>query len=200
LVRRGFFYKACRALDLLIEILIEAPSLKALRLMRGALPARVDVKEVHLLAGAELVRPVLSKEDQLLLDDHRQCGHFLVQGAEGGYSYVVTVKRKMNFGGRSLVNFMVSDILHLSSCEPALEHWQFLCQLIATHDCSQAVVADIRFFELQRPNGLYLPFDSYFMSKSGVSPKQIDGLYTEVALLDEVFSVSSRATSRTPVS
>lgn len=180
--RRGPSYKARR----MLEILIEIPLLKGLELMRGSSPARVDHPGVHLLAGPELVRPMLSKTDQQLLDDHRQCGHFLVQCGQS-YSYIVAVKRKMSFGGRSLTDFVVSDILHLSSREPALQHWQSVCKLIAGHEGSQAIVADERFFDLQCPKGLHIPYHSYFMSRSGVSPNQIDSLYTEIALFDEVF-------------
>jgi hypothetical protein len=182
--RRFPSYQARRVL----EMLIETPLLKGLELMRGSSPARFDHRGVHLLAGAELVRPMLSNTDQQLLDDHRQCGHFLVQGGRS-YSYIVTVKRKIGFGRRSLVDFVVSDILHLSAREPALQHWQSLCQLIVGHEGSQAIMADERLFDLQCPKGLHMPCHSYFMSRSGVNPNQIDSLYTEIALLDEVFRI-----------
>jgi len=191
--RRFPFYQARR----LLEMLIETPLLKGLELMRGSSPARYDHRGVHLLAGVELVRPMLSKTDQQLLDDHRQCGHFLVQGGRS-YSYIVTVKRKIRFERRSLVDFVVSDILHLSSREPALQHWQPLCHFIVGHEGSQAITADRRLFDLKCPKGLYMPYHSYFMSRNGVSPNQIDSLYTEIALLDEVFSLSSPASFRSP--
>jgi hypothetical protein len=182
--RGGSLHKARRAL----EMLIEPPLLMGLKLTRRSSPTRVDRPGATLLAGPELVRPILSKADQHLLDDHRQCGHFVVQ-AGAAYSYIVTVKRKMGVG-RSLVDFVVSDILRLSSREPALQHWEPLCRLIAGHDGSQGIVADRRLFDLQCPKGLPIPYQSYFKSGSGVVPRQIDSLYTEIALFDEVFSPS----------
>jgi hypothetical protein len=184
LPRSGSFYKARR----ILEIVLETSLLKGTELMRESLPTRLDHRGVQLLAGAELVRPMLSKTDQQLLDDHRQCGHFLVQG-EQSYSYVVTVNRKIRFERPSLVDFIVSDILHLSSRELALQHWQPLCQLIAGHERSRAVMADERLFGGQCPDGVRLPSNSYFLSRNGVSPNQIDSLYTEVALLDLLFYV-----------
>ena len=151
--------------------------------MRKSLPPRIAHQGVQLLAGDELVRPMLSATDQQLLDDHRQCGHFLIQDNQS-YSYIVTINRKINFGRRSLVDFVVSELLHFSSSDLASPHWEPLCQLIASHERSHGVIVDQRLCDKHRPNGLYLPFDSYFMSPSGVDPKQIDSLYTELSLLD----------------
>jgi hypothetical protein len=177
--RNSRFYKARRVL----EMLIETPLLKRLELMRGTSSARVDHGGAQLLAGVELVRPMLSNTDQQLLDDHRQCGHFLVCDKKS-YSYIVTVNREFIFGRRTLVNFVVSDILHLSCRELALQHWETLCQLITGRVGSHAIMADARLFAGQCPNGLSLPSFSYFMSRSGLHASQIDNLYTELALLD----------------
>lgn len=185
---RDWFYKARRVL----EMLTETPLLTHFKLMHRSSPARLDHQGLSFLAGVELVRPMLSKTDQQLLDDHPQCGHFLVQRG-GTYSYIVTVKRKIGFGRWSLVDFVVSDILHLSSCEPALRHWQSLCQFIVGHEGSQAITADGRLFGAQCPKGLIVPYHSYFMSRSDVNPNQIDNLYTEIALLDEAFYVTAPA-------
>jgi hypothetical protein len=182
--RNGPFYKARRVLG----IALETPLLKGSQLMRRSLPARFHHRGAQLLAGVELVRPMLSETDQRLLDDHRQCGHFLVLDGQS-YSYIVTIRRKIGFGRRSLVDFVVSDILRLSSPEPALQHWQALCQLIAGQERSHAIMADERLFGGHRPNGLRLPSNSYFMSRNGVDPNQIDSLYTELALLDLLFYV-----------
>jgi hypothetical protein len=188
--RTGPFRTACRVSNMLIETAL----LKALDLMRRPSPTRVRHRGVQMLAGARLVRPMLSKADRQLLDDHHLCGHFLVKGARS-YSHIITVKRKLSFRGGSPVGFVVSDILHLSSPEPALQHWHSLGQLIARHDGSQALMADERFFDLQPPKGVRIPDYSYFRSDNGVNPKQIDGLYTELALFDEVFYVSDRSRS-----
>ena len=182
--RRVWFRQARRVL----EIVIETTLLKGLDLTRGSSRACFNYRGIQFLAGVELVRPMLSKTDQQLLDDHRQCGHFLVQGGRS-YSYIVTVKRKMTFGRRSLVDFVVNDILHLSSREPAVQYWDSLCQLIVGFEGSQAVIADERIFDQECPKGLHIPYVPYFLSGSGVSPSQIDGLYTEIALLDEAFWV-----------
>lgn len=182
--RNGFFHKARR----MLEMVLETSLLKGREPMKGNLPARFDRRGVQLLAGVELVRPMLSETDQLLLDDHRQCGHFLVQ-SEQSYSYIVTVNRKISFARPALVDFVVSDILHVSSRELALQHWQSLCELIVGRERSHAIMADERLFGGQRPNGLRLPSNSYFLSRNGVSPSQIDSLYTEVALLDLLFYV-----------
>ena len=188
--RTGPFRAARRVSDVLIETAL----LKGLDLMRKASPTRVHHRGAQMLAGAGLVRPMLAKADQQLLDDHHQCGHFLVKGAQS-YSYIITVKRKLTFGGRAPEGFVVSDILHLSSPEPALQHWQSLGQLIARHEGSQAIMADERFFDVQPPKGVHIPDYSYFKSESGINPKQIDSLYTELALFDEVFYVSARSRS-----
>jgi acetoacetyl-CoA synthetase len=167
----------------ILEMLIETPLLKGVELMRRASPSDFHRPGVRLLAGPDLVRSMLSKGDQQLLDDHRQCGHFLVRD-EQSYSYLVTVNRKMSFGRRSLVDFVVSDVLHFSSTEPALQHWESLCQLIVGHEGSHAVVADERLFGPQCPQGLRIPYGAFFLSKDDLSPRQVDNLYTEMALLD----------------
>jgi len=163
------------------EIVIETALIKRIALTRRLLPS--DSRGGDLFIGANAVRPMLSKADQQLLDDHRQCGHFLVPGRDT-YSYVVTVNRKLDFGRRSLVDFVVSDILHISSPGPALHHWNSLCDSITTHQGSHAITADERFFDLHCPEGLRIPCYSYFMSRNGVKPNQIDSLHTEMVLLD----------------
>ena len=126
---------------------------------------------------------------EIAIETPFQCRHSLVRNG-GTYLYVVTVKRKMNaFGGRSVVDFVVSDILHLSSQETALQSWDILCQLVICHDGSHAVTADKRFFDKQYPKGLHVPHHSYFMNKRDVSPRQIDSLDTKIAFLDERLSI-----------
>ncbi len=180
--RLSFGNRSTRLIRIL-EMLVETPFLKGFELMRGTSAPHVEHGPVHLLEGVDLVRPMLSKVDQQLLDDHRQCGHFLVYD-EQSYSYVVTVNRKITFGRRSLVDFVVSDVLHFSSRDPALQHWQSLCQFIVRHERSQAVVADERWFGTRRPQGLRVPYGSFCLSRNGVNPEQVDTLYTEMALLD----------------
>jgi len=167
----------------ILEVLIETPLLKGIELIRRNSPAEFDRGGVRFLAGADLVRPMLSRADQQLLDDHRQCGHFLVHD-EQSYSYIVTVNRKISFGRRSFVDFVASDVLHFSSPEPALQHWKSLCRLIVGHEGSQAVVADERLFGPHCPEGLRMPYGAFFKSENGVNPRQVDNLYTEMALLD----------------
>ena len=184
------FYQARRVL----EVLIETPLLKGLELMRASSPARSDLRGVRLLASAELVRPVLSTLDQQLLDDHPQCGHFVVQDGRS-YSHIITVKRKIGFRRWSPVDFVVSEILHLSSPGLASRDWRGLCQFIAAHDDSQAIMADSRLLDSKCLLGLQIPYNSYFMTRSGVTPDQIDGLYTEITLLDGVLDISPSPTN-----
>jgi hypothetical protein len=64
-----------------------------------------------------------------------------------------------------------------------MQYWPALGQLIVRHQGSQAIMADERFLGPERPEGLRVPYRSYFMSRSGVDPTHIDGLYTELPLL-----------------
>ena len=182
----GRLYKAQRALEILIESsLVTCVDLLA---HRNSSPEEIDQRQIEVVVGVERIRPLLSTTEQQLLDDHPQCGHFLVLD-EHSYSYVVTTNRKLSFGRRSLVDFVVSDVLHLSASRPAVRHWQSLCRVIATCQRSQAVITDERFFDGHPPNGLRLPYSSYFMSRTGLSCGQIDSLYSEIGLLDLVFYV-----------
>ena len=185
-LRKGVVYKASRVL----ESAVETGLLKYLEISRRPAPPLVEQQGVVLLAGADLVRPMLSTADRELLDDHPRCGHFLLKAGRS-YSYIATVRRKVRFRGRSLVEFVVSDILHLSSCAPALQHWQSLGKFIARHDRSHAIMADLRLGVRQCPYGVIIPDYSYFTSTTGVDASQIDGLYSELALLDQVFYVRS---------
>ena len=171
----------------IFEMLLEIPIVKGLELMQRLGMGRVSGRGSILLAGIELVRPKLSEIDQQLLDDHRQCGHFLIEEPQS-YSYIITLRRKMRFGRRSLTDFVVSDILHFSNCEVALRRWEPLCQMICAHDRSLAVMADERWFHQQCPEGLRIPYQTYFLSRSGVKAFQIDTLYTELPLLGHVFT------------
>jgi len=180
----GRFYKGRRVL----EVLLEAAVVKSMELMYWDWSPEVDHRGIRLLTGTERVRPLLSETDRRLLDDHPQCGHFLVLG-ETSYSYLVTKNRRVSFGRRSRVEFLITDVLHLSQSQPALQHWHSLCRFIASRERSQAVLADERFFGGRPPSGLQLPYFSYFMSRSGIHSDQIDSLYTEIALLDMLFHV-----------
>jgi hypothetical protein len=122
--RRGAFYKAGRVL----EILIETPLVKGSNWCAG-LRQRVLITE-----------GCIGSREPNLSDPcfQRQTHNSWTITARVGrsYSYIFTVKRKINFGARRpLVDFVASEILHLSSRKPALRHWQSPPQeLIARHD------------------------------------------------------------------
>jgi hypothetical protein len=173
----------------IFEMLLEIPIVKGLELMQRRGIGPVGGRGSILLAGIELVRAKLSERDQQLLDDHRQCAHFLIEEPQS-YSYIITLRRKMRFARRSVTDFVVSDILHFSNYEVALRRWEPLCQMICAHDRSLAVMADERWFHQQCPEGLRIPYQTYFLSRSGVKAFQIDSLYTELPLLGHVFTAT----------
>jgi hypothetical protein len=181
--RGGSFYRARRAL----EILSETAVLKGLDLLRGS-ERSIHCRGLRMFAGADRVGPNLAAADQKILEDHPHCGHFLVHH-ENSYSYAVTTSRRLEFGRRSLTDFVVTEILHLSSANMTHRHWEFLCELILRHDGSLSVMVDGRLIGPSYANGLRIPYYSYFMGNSGLNPSEIDSLYTEIPLLELSFYV-----------
>jgi len=184
--RDGRFYKAQR----LLEILSETAVVKSLDMARGPKLASLEGRGARLLAGSELVRPHLTPADQEILDDYPNCEHFLVQGQDC-YAYAVTIRRKLDFGRRSLTAFL-TEILHLSSRNLENTHWQSLCDLIMRNTRSPGILVDERQIDSSYGGRLPIPCNAYFLSTNGISPHEIDNLYTEMPLLDLYWAPSLR--------
>jgi hypothetical protein len=174
----GRLKRAARAIEGIIEPLL----LRSTKLYYEGSHTPPD-NRVQLILGADLIRPRLSDVDQRLLDDHRHCSHFLLC-CDTHYSYIVAVNRKLYFGRHYLTGDVVSDLLHISDVQLALQYWRPLCWRIVGHLHSHAVMADERLFASYVPEGFRISCRSYFKSRSGLMPHQIDGLYTEVPFLD----------------
>lgn len=166
----------------LLEKVAESVYLASLDLVNNTSPRRAD-SQASLTIGPDSIRPMLSPPDQRLLDDHRHCGHFLLSDADV-YSYIVTINRKIYFGRTSWNDYVVSDLLHVSDRQLALRNWDMLWRAIVQDQCSRAVTVDERLFASRPEKGLRIPCHSYFKSPSGLTPSQVDALYTEVPFLD----------------
>lgn len=135
----------------------------------------------RLLSRPEEIEPELDAEQRRLLHDLRDtaCGHFLLrEGARRCY-FVVKKRHDLRLCAQTL---WTSDVLYCSDPELLHRHLERVVLAVLARQRTCALMADSRILGRKGPLGLRVE-DKKYIRGSGIDPRTVDNLYTEIALL-----------------